>query len=50
MGQKTSGLYKIIQTHVNGTLTGELKPEISERINIHRVIPYKEKPLTSSEM
>ncbi len=42
LGQKTSGPYKIVQTHVNGTLTVELKPGISERINICRVIPYKE--------
>ncbi len=42
LGQKTSGPYKIIQTHVNGTLTIDLKPGISERINIHRVICYKE--------
>jgi hypothetical protein len=42
LGQKTSGPYKIMQTHVNRTLTVELKPGISERINIRRVIPYKE--------
>jgi hypothetical protein len=41
LGQ-TSGPSKIIQTHVNGTLTVELKPRISERLNIRRVIPYKE--------
>jgi hypothetical protein len=39
LGQKTSGPYKILQTHVNGTLTVELKPGISERLNIRRVIP-----------
>ncbi len=42
LGQKTSGPYKILQTHVNGTLTVELKSGISERLNIRRVIPYKE--------
>jgi hypothetical protein len=42
LGQKTGGSYKIMQTHVSGTLTVELKPRISERINIRRVIPYKE--------
>jgi hypothetical protein len=42
LGQKTSGPYKIMQTHVNRTLTGELKPGTSERLNIRRVIPYKE--------
>jgi hypothetical protein len=42
LGHRTAGPYKILQTHVNGTLTIELKPGISERINIRRVIPYKE--------
>jgi hypothetical protein len=42
LGQKTSGPYKILQTHVNWTGTLELKPRISERITICRVIPYKE--------
>ncbi len=32
LGQKTSGPYKIVQTHVNGTLTVELKPGISESL------------------
>ena len=42
LGHRTAGPYKVLQTHVNGTLTIELKPGISERINIRRVIPYKE--------
>jgi hypothetical protein len=42
LGQKTSGPYKLFQTHVNGTVRVELKPGISERINIDRAIPYKE--------
>lgn len=37
--EKTRGPYPILQTHVNGTLTIELKPKVSERINIRRVIP-----------
>ncbi len=37
LGQKTNGPYKILQTHVNGTVTIELKPGISERINIRRI-------------
>jgi hypothetical protein len=49
LGQKTNVSYKIVQTHDNGTLTVELKPGISERINIRRVIPY-DIPLTSSAM
>ncbi len=48
--QKTSGPYKILQTHVNRTLTVELKAGISKRIHIRRVIPYKEKLLTYSVM
>jgi hypothetical protein len=50
LGQKTSEPYKIMQTHVNGTVTIELKLGISERINIRRVIHYEEYPLTSSAM
>jgi hypothetical protein len=42
LGHRTAGPYKVLQTHVNGTLTIELKPGISEKINICRVIPYKE--------
>ncbi len=42
LGQETSGPYKVLQTHVNETLTIEQKPGISERIIISRVIPYKE--------
>jgi hypothetical protein len=41
-GHRTAGPYKVLQTHVNRTLTIELKPSISERINIRRVIPYIE--------
>jgi hypothetical protein len=44
LGERTSGPYKDLQTHVNGTL--ELRPGISERLNIRRVIPYKEPPAT----
>ena len=42
LGPQTSGPYKILHTHVNGTLTIELKPGVTERINIRRVIPYKQ--------
>jgi hypothetical protein len=42
LGHRTAGPYRVLQKHVNQTLTIELKPGISERINIHRVIPYKE--------
>jgi hypothetical protein len=42
LGPRTSAPYKILTTHVNGTLTIELRPGATERINIRRVIPYKQ--------
>ena len=40
--QRTSGPYKIVQVHVNGTVTIQLRPGLTERINIRRIIPYKQ--------
>lgn len=37
---KATGPYRIIKTHVNGTLTLRLTPQVTERINIRRVKPY----------
>ena len=42
LGPRTSGHYKILNTHVYGTLTIELKPGATERISMHRVIPCKQ--------
>jgi hypothetical protein len=42
LGKRTSGSYRVLQTCVNGTLTIELRPGVSERLNIRRVILYKE--------
>ena len=42
LGMRTTDLYTILQTHVNGTVTIELQPGISERLNIQRIISYKE--------
>jgi len=42
LGIQTAGPYKIKKVHVNGTVTMELRPGVSERINIRRVIPYRE--------
>ncbi len=39
---RTSGPYRVLQTHVNGTITIELRAGVSERLNIWRVILYKE--------
>jgi hypothetical protein len=42
LGPWTCGPYRVVQTHVNGTVTIELLHGITERINIRRVIPYNE--------
>ena len=42
LGIRTQGPYKINQVHTNGTLPMELRPGITERINIRRVIPFHE--------
>jgi hypothetical protein len=42
LGPWTSGPYRVAQTHVKGTITIELRQGVTERINIRRVIPYKE--------
>ena len=42
LGQRTTGPHKIQQVHVNGTLTIELREGVTERINIRRVIPFRE--------
>ena len=41
LGVRTSGPYTIELVHINGTITIQLRPGISERINIRRVIPYR---------
>jgi hypothetical protein len=46
LGKRITGPYRVLHTHVNGTLTIELRPGISERLNIRRVIPYKEPTVT----
>ena len=40
LGNRTSGPYRINRVHVNGTITINLQPGVTERINIQRVIPY----------
>ena len=38
---KTNGPFEISCIHMNGTVTINLRPEVSERINVQRTIPYK---------
>jgi hypothetical protein len=42
LGERTTGPYTILQVHTNGTVTIELKEGVTERLNIRRIIPYKE--------
>jgi hypothetical protein len=42
LGERTSGPYRIVQVHVNGTVTIQLRPGLTERINIRQIIPYKQ--------
>ena len=41
LGVRTSGPYPIERVHVNGTITINLRPGITERINIRRIAPYR---------
>ena len=42
LGELTEGPYQITRVHTNGTVSIELRPNVTERINIRRVIPYRE--------
>jgi hypothetical protein len=33
---------KIVQVYVNGTVTTQLRPGLTERVNIRQIIPYKQ--------
>ena len=37
---RTTGPYIVTRVHQNGTLTIERKPNVFERINIRRLVPY----------
>ena len=42
LDERTSGPYEIVQTHVNGTVTIQLRPGLTGRINIRRIIPCRQ--------
>ena len=42
LGQRTSGPFDILQVHNNGTIPIQLRPGVTERINIRRIIPFRE--------
>ena len=41
LGVRSSGPYTIDRVHVNGNFTIQLRPGVTERINIRRVLPYR---------
>ena len=41
-GDLTEGPYRITRVHTNRTVSIELRPNVTERINTIRVIPYRE--------
>ena len=41
LGERTTGPYRVEQVHVNGNLTIKLRPGVTERINIRRILPYR---------
>ena len=41
LGLRKEGPYTITQVHTNGNITMELRPGVTERINICRVSPYR---------
>jgi len=46
LGVRTTGPFTILRVHVNGTITLQLRPGVTERINIRRVIPFRTTPPT----
>ena len=42
LGIHTNGPYKVRQVQVNGNITIQLRPGVTERINIQGVIPYRD--------
>jgi hypothetical protein len=42
LGKRLSGPYKIVQVHVDGTVTIQLRQGLTERVNIRQIIPYKQ--------
>ena len=41
LGVKRTGPYRVAQVHTNGTLTIELAPNVTERLSIRQLSPYR---------
>ena len=46
LGVRTTGPFTILRVHINGTITLQLRPGVTERINIQRLIPFRTTPPT----
>ena len=44
LSERATGPYQILRVHTNGTVTIQYKPNVTQRINIRRVKPYKAPP------
>ncbi len=42
LDEQTSDPYNIVQTHVDVTVTIQLRPGLTERINKRQIIPYQQ--------
>jgi hypothetical protein len=42
LGERTSGPYNTVQVDVNGTVTIQLRPSLTERINTWQIMPHKQ--------
>ena len=42
LGTRATGPYEISRVHVNGNVTVKLRDEVNERLNVRRVMPYRE--------
>ena len=40
-GARTLGPYKIIKCHTNGNVTIELNAQLSERLNVRKIVPFR---------
>jgi hypothetical protein len=44
LSERATGPFQIRRVHTNGTVTIQVKPNVTQRINIRRVKPYKAPP------
>ena len=42
LGERTSGPYQIKKVHCNGTVTLQMNDDVTERISIRRILPFRE--------